>query len=141
MTRTNPREVILSHLPGSRMQLAERTGLHRTTVIHTVNKMHADGELRICRWVRHPVRGPSIPIYSAGPGKDAVDKIPRLTKKQISARYEERIKGTEKHDQRKAYQRSRWWTKKAVATPQTWFSALMPAKQSKSNEAASSANN
>jgi hypothetical protein len=144
MKRVKPAEVILAALPGTKMQLAESAGLHKATAIRTVNRLHAAGQIHIGRWMPHPVRGPTMPVYVAGPGKDAADALPRLSRQQISQRHEAKIKGTETMDARRARQRNRWWEKKAATTKQTWLSALTSIrapKQTKSNEAASSANN
>jgi hypothetical protein len=81
-------------------------------------------QVHIGKWLPHPVRGPSMPVWHAGPGEDAPDTLPRLTKKEISDRFEKRIKGTEKHDQRKAKHRSRHWEKKATASKKGWAAAL-----------------
>lgn len=135
MTKTHPRRAraiaaITAVLPATKGQIRERTGLNHTTIIRVVTTMHQSGEMHISRWVPHPVHGPSMAVFALGPGIDAVDNLPRLTRKEIVRRYEARIKGTEKHDLRKSQHRSRHWEKKALSAPQTWASALLgPAKQ------------
>jgi hypothetical protein len=119
---------ILAALPATQRQIEQKAGLHRATVCK-VMAIRRPGEpekrqVHIGGWLPHPVRGPSMPVWHAGPGEDVPDTLPRLTKKQIADRFEKRIKGTEKHDQRKARHRSRHWEKKAKAAPKGWAAAL-----------------
>lgn len=119
---------LLAVLPATHRQIQERAGLHRATVCRLIPILHpSDPEKRhvhVGRWLPHPVRGPSMPVWHAGPGEDVPDTLPRLTKKEIADRFEKRIKGTEKHDQRKARHRNRHWEKKAKAAPHGIFAAL-----------------
>jgi hypothetical protein len=119
---------IVAALPAIQLQIEQRTGLHRATVCRVIAAMHPKEpekrQLHIGKWLPHPVRGPSMPVWYAGPGEDVPDTLPRLTKKEIADRFEKRIKGTEKHDQRKARHRSRHWEKKAKATKSGWAAAL-----------------
>jgi hypothetical protein len=115
---------ILAVLLATKTEIEERAGLHFATVIKVMPQLHKAGQVHIGAWRPHPVHGPSMAVYHAGPGEDAEDALPRLTRKQISERFEKRIKGTEKYDQRKARHRSRHWVKKAAATPKSWAAAL-----------------
>jgi hypothetical protein len=119
-------DAVLGALPATRDQLAQRTGLHKATIVKLVKALHGT-QMRVGRWLPHPVHGPSIAVFVAGAGPDAEDKLPRLTSKQRSARYEARIKGSEKHDRRKAKQMSYYFAKRAVAKPQHWASTLFDA--------------
>lgn len=125
----NPKRVrsiaaILAVLPATKAEIGRRAGLHHATVIKVMPGLHESGKVHIGAWQRHPVRGPSMAVYHAGPGQDVEDTLPRLTRQEITARFEQRIKGTEKYDMRKARHRSRHWLKKAAATPKTWAAAL-----------------
>jgi hypothetical protein len=115
---------IKAALPATKMQASASSGIHRATVMRLVSQMHEEGRVHIGRWQPHPVRGPNVPVYFDGPGEDVPDTLPRLTRKQISARYEKRIAGTEKQDKRRARQRTRHWEKKAKAAPKGWAAAL-----------------
>jgi len=116
---------ILAALPATKTEIRERTGLHQATVLKVMPALHEGQVVHVGAWRPHPLHGPSMAVYHAGPGRDALDTLPRLTRREISDRYEKRIKGTEKHDQRKARHRNRHWIKKAAATPKSWLSALM----------------
>lgn len=114
---------VLAALPGTRGQIIERTELHKDTVRKILRKLHGK-ELRVGRWKRHPVHGPSIAVFVRGGGADAPDNLPRMTSAQRSARYEAKIKGTWRHDRRKAKQLSYYFAKRAAAAPKNWASAL-----------------
>lgn len=113
----------LAALPGTQTQIRERSGLRESSTVKFTKRLHG-AYMHIGHFVPHPRGGPSIPFYVAGQGEDAIDDLPRMTKQETSARYEARIKGTERDDVRKAKHRAQWWKKKAKATPQTPFSAL-----------------
>jgi hypothetical protein len=115
---------VLGVLPATKAEIGPRAGLNKTTVLKVMPELHKAQQVHIGAWKPHPIHGPPMAIYHAGPGKDVPDTLPRLTKKQRSDRYEKRIKGTEKHDQRKARHRSRHWEKKAKATKKGWAAAL-----------------
>jgi hypothetical protein len=119
---------ILAALPATKRQIEGKTGLSHTTICKVISALHPEDpqkrQMHIGGWLTHPVRGPSMAVYHDGPGEDVPDTLPRLTKKQIADRFEKRLKGTEKHDQRKARHRSRHWEKKAMAAPKSWAAAL-----------------
>lgn len=110
-------------LPGTHRQIIERSGLSKTTVGTLIAELHGKN-IRVAKWLPHPVRGPSIAVYAKGTAPDAVDTLPRVTKRQAYERYEARIKGTITADIRLAKHRSRYWEKKAARTPNAWASAL-----------------
>jgi hypothetical protein len=116
----------MSALPGTHGQITARSSLNKSTVGKLIIALHGKG-VRISKWLPHPVRGPSLAVYAEGTEPDALDTVPRLTKRQIYERYEAGIKGTERADQRLARYRSRHWLKKAAATPHSWASALFGA--------------
>jgi hypothetical protein len=115
---------VLAVLPATKADIVPLAELNRTTVFKVVAQLHETGQVYIGSWRPHPIHGPPMAIYHAGPGTDVPDTLPRLTKKQRSDRYEKRIKGTERHDQRKARHRSRHWETKAKAAPKGWAAAL-----------------
>lgn len=115
---------VLAALPATKAEIPGRADVHRTTVFKVVAELHKGRQVHIGAWQPHTLHGPPMAIYHAGPGDDAPDTLPRLTKKQIADRYEQRIKGTERHDLRKARHRSRHWEKKAKAAPKGWAAAL-----------------
>ena len=116
---------ILAVLPATATEVKQRAGLHHATVSKVMPILRKAGEVYVGAWRPHPLRGPSMAVFHAGPGEDVADTLPRLTRKQIIERYEKRLKGTEKADKRKAKHRSRHWIKKAAAAPRTWLSSLM----------------
>lgn len=115
---------VLAALPATKAEIPERAGVHRATVFKVIAELHKGRQVHIGAWQPHTLHGPPMAIYYAGPGDDVPDTLPRLTKKQIADRYEQRIKGTERHDLRKARHRSRHWEKKAKAAPKGWAAAL-----------------
>lgn len=117
-------QAVLAVLPATKAEIAKRAGVHRTTVFKVIAELHKARRVHIAAWQPHSIHGPPMAIYHAGPGEDAPDTVPRLTKKDIRDRFERRLKGTERHDQRKARHRSRHWEKKAVATKKGWAAAL-----------------
>lgn len=123
----------LAALPGTQTQIRERSGLRESSTVKFTKRLHGT-HMHIGKFVPHPRGGPPIPFYVAGPGEDAIDDLPRMTKRETSARYEASIKGTEKDDIRKAKHRSQHWKKKAKATPNPWFGALPGARASMTAE-------
>ncbi|MEP6587156.1 MAG: hypothetical protein ABJA84_00160 [Polaromonas sp.] len=73
------REQIIDAMPGTALQLVERTGRGKSTVdLHLSAARH---EIHISAWIRS-VRGQASAVYSAGQGDDA----PKLaTGKSLSA--------------------------------------------------------
>ena len=116
---------ILEVLPATASEIRKKTGLNHATVGKVIPIMRGGQQMHVGDWRPHPRKGPSMAVFHPGPGVDVPDTLPRLTRQQIVERYEKRIKGTEKFDQRRARQRSRHWEKKAAAAPKTWLSALM----------------
>lgn len=123
-TRARTIVAILAVLPATKVEIEQLTGINHTTVVKVVREMHRSTTIHVGKWRPHPVHGPSMAVYYAGPGEDAKDELPRLTRKQISDRYEKRLKGTEGYHKRKARHRNRYWTEKAAATPKNWAAAL-----------------
>ncbi|MDQ1921655.1 hypothetical protein [Massilia pseudoviolaceinigra] len=118
--------LILGSLPGTKTQLVERTGICRDVVYSAVNQLHSEPgrQIRICKWLPHPLGGPSMAVYEVGTEPDAKDTLRRLTKAQISARYYANLKKTDRYDQMKAKWRSKHWEKKAAKAPNTWLNIL-----------------
>lgn len=124
----HPRTVLaigafMAAMPGTKSEIIQRSGLNHTTVTRFIRRFHRLF-IRVCAWRPHPVRGPESPIFDLGCAPDAIDKRRRLTRSQISARYEDRIHGTDAFDRRRAKRASIYFEKKAKKTPQSWFSAL-----------------
>lgn len=115
---------ILGAMPGTRTEIIARSGLSKDTIARVIPIVHDGEQSHIGEWLPHPVGGPSMAVFYTGPGVDAIDDLPRMTHKELSARYEKSIRGTEKHDRRNAKSRSRHWEKKAAAARHTWASAL-----------------
>jgi hypothetical protein len=112
-----------SALPGTMTQITQGSGLSKTHVMRLIKHFHRKA-LRVAKWLPHPVHGPAMPVWDIGAEPDAIECLPRLSRQEITRRYEDRIKGTEKHDQRKAVHRSKHWRLKALKAKQGWASAL-----------------
>lgn len=110
--------------PATKLEAVAATGLHRTTVIKRIDRLHEQHEVYICRWKKHPYKGPPMAVYAVGNKPDVPCNLPTLTKHEIYIRYRDRWEGTEKADRVRARGRARWWKKKAQTTPQHPFSAL-----------------
>lgn len=117
------RKLILAAMPGSVHDIASEIGMPTTSTLRMINGLRSEGLCHLSRWVRND-RLVAVATYRAGPGVDAANKLPKMSRKEINDRFNKRIKGTDKHDERKARQRSAHWEKKAVAKPHTWASAL-----------------
>lgn len=91
-------QALLAAMPGRLMQLAERTGLSTDTTYKYVTAMHAkidpDGKRAITfiRSWRRPRKGPRVPVYERGRGKDAPDKFEPYTRREIYERQIARLK-------------------------------------------------
>lgn len=115
--------IFLAALPATHAQITAKTGMCRKTILR-ITKAHR-ALIRVGGWTPHPVHGPSIAIWMVGAGPDVPDTLPRLTRKEISARYEKKVRANpDKLLRRRAMQRMVHWTKKARTTPQHPFSAL-----------------
>jgi hypothetical protein len=117
------RTLILAAMPGAVADIAMEIGMPVTSTLRMVNTLRGEGLCHLARWVRN-ARLVAVATYRAGPGIDATNKLQRMSRKEINERFNKRIKGTDKHDERKARQRSAHWEKKAATTPHTWASAL-----------------
>lgn len=117
------RKLILSAMPGAVQDIAAEIGMPETSTLRIITLLRSEGLCHLARWVRNDRLVP-VATYRAGPGMDAANNLPRMSRKEINDRFNKRIKGTDKHDQRKARQRSAHWEKKAAAKPHTWASAL-----------------
>lgn len=115
-------------LPGTRQDIQQRTGLAIMPVHRWTQVLHASGDIHIAGWHRPP-KGPFVPRYMAGPGRDQVCKLQPFTESQICARYrarlrkEEKDKWAEQQDRAAAYARARRLIK-SKKQPQNWLSAL-----------------
>lgn len=117
------RNLILAAMPGTVQEIAAAIGMPVTSTLRTIAQLRVDGLCHLGRWVRNE-RLVSVATYRAGRGIDAINNLPRMSRKEINDRFNKRIRGTDKHDQRKARQRSAHWEKKAAAKPHSWASAL-----------------
>jgi hypothetical protein len=122
--RAPARAAVLAALPGTRPAIAAATGLPTYTVARAVAQLHREGKVHVGRWRHRDGGGVPMPVYVPGPGADAPENLKRLTRQQIWARYEKRVKGTEVDDRRKAQRSGLYWQRKAAAAPNGWAAAL-----------------
>lgn len=117
------RKLILAAMPGRSPDIAAQLDMPATSILYTIRQMRSEGLCHIGKWQANH-RGMPVAVFRRGKGIDAVENLPRLSKKQIQDRFRKRIQYTVKHDERKARQRSAHWEKKAAITPHNWASAL-----------------
>jgi hypothetical protein len=122
--RAPARNAVLAALPGTRLQIAERSGVASHRVVRVVAQLHQERKVHIARWVHRKGGGVPMPVFAAGAREDAPESLPRMTRQQIWARYEQRVKGTEMYYRRKAQRRALYWAEKAASRPNSWASAL-----------------
>lgn len=120
----NFRQFIINALPGTQTEILNRSGLCRKTVIKWVRQMRANREIHITRWLKHPRSGPDIPVYALGDQKDAPNRLKKLTKKQICARYYAKAKADGRYDNMQAKWRKRHWEEKACREGDPLINAL-----------------
>jgi len=109
--------LLVDYLPGTMLDIAERSGISRTSVSRIVRQMHGDEpearEVHIGNWHR-PKKGCPMAIYFAGPGKDVACRLKMLTIKKKGENYRAGVKAAGLWEERKAKQRATYWSKKAA---------------------------
>lgn len=91
LPRNRNRQLVLDAMPGSKSEIAAKTGLSKGVVGRWVDELHSEGKCRIWKWRRpEAVRGPHMPIYKAGEGEDKPKNIEYLTEAEKSVRYREK---------------------------------------------------
>lgn len=123
LKRDRCRDMVLAALPGSRMELMAKTGLSKSTISRWVTDLHAAGLIHIIKW-RRPEKGPFMPIYADGAGKDAKCKLKYFTNAQKSTRYRTKAHITGEWAERARQQRARYWSGKAGKTADPLVNAL-----------------
>jgi hypothetical protein len=141
MTTGRPclKQFVLGALPGTMPELIIKSGVSKSAVFRAIRDARAAGEVRISKWQYPTKGGRPMPTYVKGAGKDAKCRLKPQTTAVSSAKHRKRAMKDGRWELRNAAVRARYRADKARQRPQTWFSALMPSKQTKSNEAASSA--
>jgi hypothetical protein len=78
----------------SALEVSVHIGREKKTVVEHIRNLRSQGLIYIGKWERqvNGKRGPIIPIYFAGQGRDA-PKIKPLDKMEIQRRYRSRHKG------------------------------------------------
>lgn len=107
---------VLAALPGTRAQIAARTGLKRTWLRELLRALRNDQQAHIGAWERLPEgeRGLRwIPVYYAGPGPDVPCRFRRKTAAQNYAAYLRRARESGAIDTILAKKRTRYWKLKA----------------------------
>lgn len=84
------RKAILAAMPGSQMQLVDRTGQSQGSMSRVVREMQAAGQCHIIRW-RRAKAGPAYPVYAAGAGVDRPCRIVPFTSAERDERYKKKL--------------------------------------------------
>jgi hypothetical protein len=123
---TNPRNTrrdeILAALPGTSVQVGEKTGAHRNVINRWLTRLHKEGAIRITSWVRWP--GGPLAVYAVGAGVDAVCTIERLPAAVNYANYLKRARASGHWDFVKAKLRARAAAERATYTRDPLLAAL-----------------
>jgi len=92
--RPSHRDKVLAALPGTRAQIARKSGVSTASVGTWLAVFKAEGIAHIARW-RTPRIGQRLPIYQASeaPGKPDVPRQAALTDKDYQRRFEDRHPG------------------------------------------------
>jgi hypothetical protein len=109
------RQQILNALPATRPALQEKLGINRSTAQSWLKRLREEGAIHISGWKRPKVSGSFLPVHAVGFGRDARCQLKRKTSADYADRYRE---------QKRQYERTRYYEAKAKKKPQTWFSAL-----------------
>lgn len=92
--RPSHRDKVLAALPGTRAQIARKSGVSTASVGTWLAVLKAEGIAHIARW-RTPRIGQRLPIYHAceAPGKPDVPRPAALTDQEYQRRFNERHPG------------------------------------------------
>lgn len=113
MNRQSYRQRVKDALPGTRRDIEVKTGLSKNCVWRWIEDLHAVGECHITRWER-PEKGPYMPRYAPGPGKDKLCDLVHMTVTEKAKRYRKRARADGSWQDRLAQQRSKYWADKAA---------------------------
>lgn len=111
------RAAVLAAMPGTRPEIEAKTGLGAATVWRWVKDLHGPDEGRgrechIGRWRHCETGGRPMPVYVAGPGRDAPCRLTPATDAERASRYRERLRRSGEWEDKKARMRARYWAKR-----------------------------
>lgn len=114
------KKAILAALPGTVLEIRERTGLAESTIRRWARKLRGT-EMRISRYIR--TKGLYTPVYVAGPGKDA-NEPDAMSTADYCRRWREKARKSGELEFVYARRHARDRAKRAEKRPQSWLSAL-----------------
>ena len=96
------------------------------SVTRLVKGLHERGEIRITGWKRNLGGGPSVPVYTAGPGLNRTCTLHYRTGAEWSKLTRERAKKSGQHEINAAKKRAQRKLKTMITqrVKATWWSAL-----------------
>jgi len=122
-------QIALAAMPGTLKDMADRIGAPKATVQHWIQDLRACGWAHVGQWKRTDGPGGIVPVFYAGPGRDAVCKLKPWTTAEVNARYKQRLRKSEDYEHRRAKvtakQRLRRQLEKLKGRTPTPFDALM----------------
>lgn len=114
------KKTILAALPGTVLEIREKTGLAGSTIRRWARKL-SEVEMHIERYIR--TKGLYTPYYVAGPGKDA--KEPRaMSGAEYCRRWRKKARKSGELEFVYARRHARDRANRAEKQPQSWLSAL-----------------
>src|ERR1700688_3233189 len=84
------RQIVHDALPGTLMEVVERTGLCKTTVRKYIWQMREERLVYISKWIRSKAQGSFQPYFRLGKGKDAPCKLKAYDADQRWERFKDR---------------------------------------------------
>lgn len=114
------KKAILAALPGTVLEIRERTGLAESTIRRWARKLRGT-EMRISHYIR--TGGLYTPHYVAGAGKDAKEPAP-MTGAEYCRRWREKARKSGELEFVYARRHARDRANRAKKQPQSWLSAL-----------------
>lgn len=128
-------EAILAAMPATSAKIREKTGLEESTISKRIKEMravvNARGWQQLCfiRSYKRTLggRGPFLPVYDRGPGRDQPCKIEPLTRKEKTARWRRKLLRDGRKDELDERHRERQRARKRETTGDPLLNALFGA--------------
>ncbi|WOH61925.1 hypothetical protein [Bradyrhizobium sp. BWC-3-1] len=122
-------QIALQAMPGTLKDMADRIDAPKATVQHWIQDLRACGWAHVGKWQRTEGPGGIVPVFYAGPGRDAPCKLEALTRTEVQQRYRKRLRKSEDYPHIRAKMTAKQRLKRQLVklkgrTP-TPFDALM----------------
>lgn len=105
--RDRYRDLVLAAMPGSRSEIAAATSMSRGSAGKWIDQLHDEGKCHIGAWKR-PEKGPRMPVYFAGEGKDKSCTLKVFTEAEKSKRFRKKARADGRWEERNAVLRARY---------------------------------